>query len=440
MDLSLTNENNNNNCGNAQNKNLKQIENLIKASCSDDSVSRMEGSSKQTDVGTRPLSSVNDEAQNECLVDKTTGPISSRIVQQNITQTVEANNNNTNNANTDSTGLSSPQGPSKLNNHIEIKPLTSFLNQEHRQRTKKFSHPIFVPPAGSVNISGGNDNLHNPATSSALFTNQYKDASPKFNRHVMQSHAIALGTTSGGGSRSPVMRRIKKHSMPVVPILSLNDAEEDEEEDVTKRLETAVRRISRGSPNRQAYGGNSPLMGRTSPNRFTCSSQDESPVGLSGLARGYEQYREWLTTLRPTTEFGEPSSDDLSSEWESSHELELVRAYSSSMTLKSSLSSATNTPPSINTQINSHPAVRRRKSAEDRKKELQKKGHYRRPADDAIDDDDEEEDERKNKNCAMCRGDTIPEGDVDNNEEARKGLLHHKQHSMKRVCEIIIDI
>lgn len=440
MDLSLTNENNNNNCGNAQNKNLKQIENLIKASCSDNSVSRMEGSSKQTDVGTRPLSSVNDEAQNECLVDKTTGPISSRIVQQNITQTVEANNNNTNNANTDSTGLSSPQGPSKLNNHIEIKPLTSFLNQEHRQRTKKFSHPIFVPPAGSVNISGGNDNLHNPATSSALFTNQYKDASPKFNRHVMQSHAIALGTTSGGGSRSPVMRRIKKHSMPVVPILSLNDAEEDEEEDVTKRLETAVRRISRGSPNRQAYGGNSPLMGRTSPNRFTCSSQDESPVGLSGLARGYEQYREWLTTLRPTTEFGEPSSDDLSSEWESSHELELVRAYSSSMTLKSSLSSATNTPPSINTQINSHPAVRRRKSAEDRKKELQKKGHYRRPADDAIDDDDEEEDERKNKNCAMCRGDTIPEGDVDNNEVARKGLLHHKQHSMKRVCEIIIDI
>merc|ERR1719322_2268583 len=101
------------------------------------------------------------------------------------------------------------------------------------------------------------------------------------------------------------------------------------------------------------------------------------------------------------------------------------------MTLKNSLSSSTNNPPSISTQTNSHPAVRRRKSAEDRKKEQQKKGHYR-PADDAI-DDDEEEDEIKNKNCAMCRGDTIPEGDADNNEEARKGFLHHKQHSIKRV-------
>ena len=40
--------------------------------------------------------------------------------------------------------------------------------------------------------------------------------------------------------------------------------------------------------------------------------------GLSGLAKGYEQYRESLTFLRPTTEYGEASSDDLSSEWESS--------------------------------------------------------------------------------------------------------------------------
>ena len=93
MDLSLTNENNNNNCTNAETKSSKQIENLIKASCSDDSVSRMEGSSKQNDVETRPLSSVNDEAQNECLVDKTIGPISSRIVQQSISQAVENNNN-----------------------------------------------------------------------------------------------------------------------------------------------------------------------------------------------------------------------------------------------------------------------------------------------------------------------------------------------------------
>ncbi len=41
-------------------------------------------------------------------------------------------------------------------------------------------------------------------------------------------------------------------------------------------------------------------------------------AGLTGLARGYEQYRESLNLLRPTTEFGEASSDDLSSEWETS--------------------------------------------------------------------------------------------------------------------------
>ena len=432
--MSLVNENdnnNNNNCSKTQNTSLNEKEKIVETSCSNDIVLTMEDSSKQTDIGIHSCSNVDNEGENEDILDKKIGPISSRIVQQNKSNAIEDNNNKISNANTDSPGLSSPQNSAKINNHIEIKPLTSILNQEHRQRTKKFSHPIFVPPAGSVNISGGNDNLHSPTTSSALFTNQYQDASPKFNRHVMQSHAIA--PISGGGSRSPVMRRIKKHSMPVVPILSLNDAEEDEEEDVTKRLETAVRRISRGSPKPgQGYGGNSPLMGRTSPNRFACSSQDESPVGLSGLARGYEQYREWLTTLRPTTEFGEPSSDDLSSEWESSHELELVRAYNSSMTLKNSLSSATNAPSSINTQINSHPAVRRRKSAEDRKKELQKKGHYR-PADDAI-DDDEEDDEIKNKDCAACRGDTLPEGDAEKNEDARKDFQHHKQHSMKRVC------
>ena len=50
------------------------------------------------------------------------------------------------------------------------------------------------------------------------------------------------------------------------------------------------------------------------------NSRSYDLCGLSGLAKGYEQYRESLTTLRPTTEFGEPSSDDLSSEWESSSE------------------------------------------------------------------------------------------------------------------------
>ena len=108
-------------------------------------------------------------------------------------------------------------------------------------------------------------------------------------------------------ARSPGLGRLKKSSMPV-PILSLNSHDfgkpDEDEDDVTKRLETAVRRISRGSPNR------SPLL------------DPKHSSGLSGLARGYEQYREWLTTLHPTTEFGEASSDDLSSEWESCSELD----------------------------------------------------------------------------------------------------------------------
>lgn len=368
---------------------------------------------------------------NNNIVDKTVGPISARIVQQNIA-TVAEDTNKSNNAN-DIEIFGIQQG-SSINPQLGNSPLTSVLAQEHRHRTKKFSHPIFAPNAvPSSNISS--DSLHSPTSSAKLFSHQYRDVSPStFNRNVMQSHAIALGATTGGGSRSPVMRRLKKHSMPIVPILSLNDSTHDDEEDVTKSLETAVRRISRGSPNRQAYGGNSPLMGRTSPNRFVCSTQEESPVGLSGLARGYEQYREWLTTLRPTTEFGEPSSDDLSSEWENSAELELVRTYGNSMTIQNSLSLASNAPASTSSQINSHPAVRRRRSAEERKKEMQKKGHYRRPAEDAIDDDEEYEIEKKE--CGVCRGDTIQQGDdiANKNEDSRQKFLHHKQHSMKRVC------
>ena len=88
-----------------------------------------------------------------------------------------------------------------------------------------------------------------------------------------------------------------------------------DEEDATQRLETAVRKISRGgSPNLQRSPGagvsSSAASPTTDPFRFE---------GLSGLARGYEQYRESLTAFRfpVTTEFGEASSDDLSSEWES---------------------------------------------------------------------------------------------------------------------------
>ena len=419
MDVNLENENNNNNRDDEK-VNLDKIQDPIESSCSDTNLSTMADKSGHIETHTLNSGTHNNN-------DKTRGPISERLVQQNVPST-EDNNNRTGNA-TDCKNIPNHQG-STINTHIGNKPLTSILTQEHRQRTKKFSHPMFVPNAAQVNVSVGGDHLHSPTTSSPFFTNQYIDSSPKFSRNMVQPHAPAIG-----GSRSPVMRRIKKHSMPVVPILSLNDAHEDEEDDVTKRLETAVRRISRGSPNRQGYGGNSPLIGRTSPNRFVCSPQEESPIGLSGLARGYEQYREWLTTLRPTTEFGEPSSDDLSSEWESSAELELVRAYGSSMTLKNSLSLASNVASSsTSTQINSHTTVQRRRSAEERQKEMQKKGHYRRPVDDTIDDD--EEDEIKNKDCAVCRGDTIPEGDGTStkNEDTRQDFLHHKQHSMKRVC------
>ena len=65
---------------------------------------------------------------------------------------------------------------------------------------------------------------------------------------------------------------------------------------VTQSLESAVRKLSRTSPNRNEMTG--------------------IRAGLAILARGYEQYREGIQLLRPT-EFGEASSDDLSSEWES---------------------------------------------------------------------------------------------------------------------------
>ena len=67
--------------------------------------------------------------------------------------------------------------------------------------------------------------------------------------------------------------------------------------EVTQSLESAVRKISRTSPSSADMGG--------------------IRAGLAILARGYEQYREGIQLLRPT-EFGEASSDDLSSEWESS--------------------------------------------------------------------------------------------------------------------------
>ena len=132
--------------------------------------------------------------------------------------------------------------------------------------------------------------------------------------------------------RSP--GRAKKHSLPssprLVPTLSLNACDSHhaaEDNDVTKQLETAVRKMSRGSANLQGCSTTN-RHSRNSPSRFSTSpylpelTLHSNRMGLSGLARGYEQYRESLMALRPATEFGEASSDDLSSEWESSSESE----------------------------------------------------------------------------------------------------------------------
>ena len=110
---------------------------------------------------------------------------------------------------------------------------------------------------------------------------------------------------------------MKRTSIPLLNVHRPGDDEDEDEEDATQRLETAVRKISRGSPNLQR----SPGGGTVSASVVASTAAVSEPIrleGLSGLARGYEQYRESLTYYRPTSaEFGEASSDDLSSEWES---------------------------------------------------------------------------------------------------------------------------
>jgi len=115
---------------------------------------------------------------------------------------------------------------------------------------------------------------------------------------------LSFGETRTGMVPQPGNKISKKASKDGC-FSSLRRMYKDEEElgesrcEVTHSLETAVRKISRSSPNRnQDLGGG-------------------IRAGLAILARGYEQYREGIQLLRPT-EFGEASSDDLSSEWESS--------------------------------------------------------------------------------------------------------------------------
>ena len=126
-------------------------------------------------------------------------------------------------------------------------------------------------------------------------------------------------TTFRPGTRNynyPTSKKLSLSATPTpVPTLHLRHHSMDEETDaevdrVTQSLETAVRKISRGSPNLLTSPNRSPnMLTGDLASRF---------AGLSGMARGYEQYRESLVCLRPTGEYGEASSDDLSSEWESS--------------------------------------------------------------------------------------------------------------------------
>ena len=101
------------------------------------------------------------------------------------------------------------------------------------------------------------------------------------------------------------------------------------DKDVTKSLESAVRKMSRG---------NSPLYGNSpTPNSSNNGIEPLCISGLSGLAKGYEQYRESLISLRLTTEYGEASSDDLSSEWENSKDDISDQSTNNTVTLKESL-------------------------------------------------------------------------------------------------------
>lgn len=104
----------------------------------------------------------------------------------------------------------------------------------------------------------------------------------------------------GGGFR--IKKKASKDSKHFPPSSYDEDEAGQGTCSVTQSLESAVRKLSRTSPNRS-------------------SDMTGIRAGLAILARGYEQYREGIQLLRPT-EFGEASSDDLSSEWESAADIE----------------------------------------------------------------------------------------------------------------------
>jgi len=159
------------------------------------------------------------------------------------------------------------------------------------QRNKRFSHPD--PPICSTRSpsSSGQRPFRGDKKLSLPLGSHY----PYFNHH----HHHLLRPDAELAAAHAAARRDGDE-------LSESISVEDEVDDVTRSLERTVRKISRGgSPGRGLFGSSAGRYGHYE-------------VGLSGLARGYEQYRESLLTLRPATEYGEASSDDLSSEWDNS--------------------------------------------------------------------------------------------------------------------------
>ena len=168
---------------------------------------------------------------------------------------------------------------------------------------KKYSHPMMLPSSTSSSI--GNNN------------------SPPRTPRISPRKKISLP-----GLKLPVP--VIYNECPVDP------------DDVTKSLESAVRKMSRGnspalmgcnsatapiansSSSSSGEGGGSTSCGSGGTTATTTTTggtnSSETFSGLTGLAKGYEQYRESLSMLHIPSEYGEPSSDDLSSEWESSSE------------------------------------------------------------------------------------------------------------------------
>lgn len=176
------------------------------------------------------------------------------------------------------TDLNGPVCSSKsvLKHTDTVGALPSMETSPRIQAAKKLSHP--GPVATNPRISVGQDSS---------------------NPRVRGTICNFIPCIPDGGFR--IKKKASKDSAGIPSLRKMYSEEEDEEDhqvtcSVTHSLESAVRKLSRTSPNRSDLSG--------------------IRAGLAILARGYEQYREGIQLLRPT-EFGEASSDDLSSEWES---------------------------------------------------------------------------------------------------------------------------